>query len=132
MEHWLVTLEEDLSQPNQRTFVLAFLHQNVSTTSVARIVEQLYACRYATYFEQLELANDPTNSPYRAGWNEKFVTCGHNPLLQARKVKNLALEKEVTANGLVETITWIETSVDGEPVQRSITHRGGRPKSQIS
>ena len=128
MGYWLVTLTHDFMHAEEREEVLTILKHRLSPTTVARIVEHLYASRYATYFEQFKLAKNRKNNPFRARFDRDLVTCGDNPLLKAREVKNLAIENEVTANGLVETVTWLEPMADGEPVKRSIKHKGAPQK----
>jgi hypothetical protein len=82
-------------------------------------IEQLYIDRFYSLHEKISYARHRADNPYPAEYNRVNgvqwagrITCGHNPFLLARPVKNLALHQE--ANG-EEVLTWDEI-----PVPRSL------------
>lgn len=93
---------------------VAILNYRKNARTVAEAVELLYATKYYNAEEKLRYAKSPKDNPYRA-LRSPFgrITCGHNPLLFARLVTDLKVEKD----GLV---TWTEPPSERELRQELI------------
>jgi hypothetical protein len=74
---------------------LAVLDYRLSHSSVRDIVELLWAVDRYTPEEQLRYVKSPKDNPYPASVSLfQRITCGHNPFLFARLVRDLRLEGE--------------------------------------
>lgn len=108
MEGWLITWE-DMDKPKR---IVGFLPATMSPIDVARFVEFTYAHAAFTLGEQASYLADRTRNPYPAHIAETApddhrIDCGHQPLLSARLVRQVAV-KEEQVDGLVETVMWEE------------------------
>lgn len=74
---------------------VAVLDYRLSSSSVRNIVEMLFAVLRYTPEEQLRYVRSPKDNPYPATVSQfQRITCGHNPLLFARLVRDLHMEGE--------------------------------------
>jgi quinol-cytochrome oxidoreductase complex cytochrome b subunit len=80
--------------PEERSLFL-LLGYLLSSSSVRNIVEMLFAAFRYTPEEQLRYVRSPKDNPYPATVSQfQRITCGHNPLLFARLVRDLHMEGE--------------------------------------
>lgn len=112
---WLVTWEGTSPPKRQRDRIVSVLGYRTSSRRVLEYIEQLYIDRFYSLHEKITYARHRADNPYPAEYTRVNgvqwavrITCGHNPFLLARPVKNLALHQE--ANG-EEVLTWDEIPV---------------------
>jgi hypothetical protein len=108
MKAWLITWEGTGKHADVLDRVAGILAPQWGAKRVADFVEFLYV---RTCYNVEEIAYKYAKSgcfrPYTAEIGDwEIVSCGHNPHLVARKVKDL--EVEVDADTELETITWTE------------------------
>jgi hypothetical protein len=128
MHAWLVTWES----PNDDPQVATILPAEMSKFDVARILEALHAQRFYTLSEQRSYAENAGANPYPAVTDNTApgyvrITCGHNPFLEARMVRELTVTEVAGSDRLVERVSWEEQMHSGEWEADSITqrYRGG-------
>lgn len=110
---WLITWDWGNDSAAVVDRIAAVLHPNKASRTVEGYVEFLYAVRTSTVSELIAYAKRPSNNPYRAKAESingvthgNRITCGANPWLYARKVKNLRVERDAETG--IETIRWLE------------------------
>ena len=121
---WLVTWETrgDGVDPPPRG-VAAILLPHISSQTVQRLMERIYAYECYDEAELLECARDPGHNPYRAvsevvdGYRF-LVTCGDNPYLRARYVSDLNLQSDEDG---VRRLAWVEQPEASNPFAMSRT-----------
>jgi hypothetical protein len=99
---------------------------------VTKILEAVHALTFYTLGEQRSWAENAAANPYAAMSEEAApeylrITCGHNPILEARLVRNLTVIKLADADGLVERASWEEQMVSGGWERESISQRFRSP-----
>ena len=112
---WLVTWEGTSSPKPQNERIVSILNYRRSSDQVLKYVEQLYVDRLGSLQEKVTIARHRTNNPHHAEyvrvngvqWQGE-ITCGHNPHLSARPVKNLVLHEGADGE---EVLTWDEIPV---------------------
>ena len=112
---WLITWEGTNPPNDQRKRVASILSGRTSSERVREYVEQLHVDLLYSLREKLSYARNRKANPYPAEfvridgvqWGGR-ITCGHNPHLAARKVKNLRIVK--TAQG-GEILQWEEVPI---------------------
>jgi len=112
---WLVTWEGTSPPKRQSERIVSIFGCRVSSGRILEHVEQLYVDRLYSLHEKIAYARRRSDNPYPAKyvsvngaqWTGR-ITCGHNPFLLARPVKNLNLYEG--ANG-EEVLTWDEIPV---------------------
>ena len=118
---WLVTWEYagDWEWARKQGFVdrkvAAILNYRRSSSTVKLIVEIIYRSRCAL-FEQLRFAKHNDKNPYQVTWGtlggvpyDGRMTCGHNPYLHARRVRDL--ESFILEDGS-EHLRWNEEKIE--------------------
>lgn len=81
------------------------LNYRRSSTSVAHFVEQLHISKSYSLAEKLHYSVKPKDNPYPAIIsNERLatITCGHNPWVEAKMVRNISLGRDVAGHELLE------------------------------
>ena len=108
MKGWLVTWEWTGSRPSNEEPIAAVLPPNMTAARVAQFVERLYALHTSTVRELAGYAKQPQSNPYKGDVSDgsSRVTCGHNPYLFARKVRDLTVSQDTKS--LTETVSWID------------------------
>lgn len=109
---WLVTWDWAGDHARVEDEVVAVLNYREAPEKVRRFVEQLYASLTYSAREKLLVAKTRKSNPYPAmfgsiggiSWQGQ-ITCGHNPWLFARMVRNLRVE--IDDNG-DEKLIWDE------------------------
>lgn len=109
---WLITWEGTNPPKAQRKRVVSVLSGRTSSEKVREHVEQLHVDLLYSLHEKVTYARDRKANPYPAEfvridgvqWSGR-MTCGHNPHLVARKVKNLRIVQN--AQG-AEKLEWQE------------------------
>lgn len=112
---WLVTWEGTSPPKRQSERIVSILNYRASCDRVLNQVEQLYVDHVYSLHEKMAYARRKSDNPYPAEygrvkgvqWGGR-ITCGHNPFLLARPVKNLALQTGVNGK---EILTWQEIPV---------------------
>jgi hypothetical protein len=108
---WLV-FWNSMPAPDQVTDspIVAILDARKSIERIADFVEQTYMASCYSLGEKIHYASRRKDNPYRANVNfnkeqQKFIgiTCGHNPWLEARMVRNLRLAIDPESRQL---LTW--------------------------
>lgn len=106
---WLITRRSDVN--SEGTEVVAILDSRRSVDRVREFLEQFHIATEYGLSEKLLYAARPKENPYPAKANvdrESMrvvnVSCGHNPWLDARLVRNL----EVMRSGEQTVLTWLE------------------------
>jgi hypothetical protein len=102
---WLITwesLSEHLQKDNK---IASILNYRRSWQQVQRHVEWLYVNSEYSLSERLAYAKSVKNNPYPSMHERGHITCGHDPFLLARKVRNLHVEND--SNGQ-EHLKWEE------------------------
>jgi hypothetical protein len=102
--------------------VVNFLSPDKTPREVADLVQMLYAQFKSTVSELADYAADPAGVPYKSETDQTAagyyrVTCGHNPWLEARLIKELSVEPADDTH--LETITWKEQTASGEWIQET-------------
>ena len=109
---WLITWEWIAEHAKKDSKIVSILNYRLSGLRVREYVERRYVDSEYNLREQLSYAKSPKNNPYPAefgkingvSWQDQII-CGHNPYLEARKVKNIRVE--VDSNG-EEHLEWEE------------------------
>src|SRR4051812_11320043 len=118
MNAWLITWASPDTKKKER--IAAILPAALSKDDIVKIVEAMHNEAFSTLGEQRGYAADPSTNPYPAEvsepWLEYYrITCGHNPWLDARSVRELTVTAEHTTSGdLVERVTWKEQTASGD------------------
>lgn len=97
--------EEDLGRE-----VLTIMDSRKSPERIEYFLEQTYIATQYGLREKMLYATRPKDNPYRATINQDHVrgrlisiTCGHNPWLEARSVRDLRLERAPDGH---ELLSW--------------------------
>lgn len=72
--------------------MIAILSGRLSQSSIETLVEQIWASKQLAWFEQMAVAKNKKNLPYKAEPRQMFegqVTCGANPWVEANRVFDL-------------------------------------------
>ena len=109
---WLITWDQAGGHPRQKDKIVSILSGRLSAKTVFDYVERLYVSSEYSLSDRLAYAKNRKNNPYPAQfvsingvlW-EGQITCGHNPFLFARLVKNIRVE--VDSDG-EEQLHWDE------------------------
>lgn len=109
---WLVTWEHLGDHATPQEPVAAVLSPRLSAHRVLEIVELLYANASYDPSKRIAIAKNRKENPHPARFGvlhgvpwEGEITCGHNPWLEARLVRNLRAEKNATGQ---ERFVWDE------------------------
>lgn len=112
---WLVTWEGTSPPKRQRDRIVSILGYRTSSGRVLEHVEQLYVDLVYSLHEKITYARHRADNPYPAEYTRANgvqwkggITCGYNPFLLARGVKNLMLSQDADGE---ELLTWDEISV---------------------
>ena len=112
---WLITWEGTSPPRRQADRIVSILGYRVSSARVQEYVEQLYVDHLYSLHEKLSYARHRTDNPYPAEYHQMNgvrwggrITCGHNPHLLARPVKNLTL---IDCGRGKDVLTWDEISI---------------------
>lgn len=112
---WLITWEGTNPPKAQRKRIVSVLSGRTSSERVREYVEQLHIDLLYSLHEKFTYARNRKANPYPAEfvridgvqWGGR-ITCGHNPHLVARKVKNLRIVRGVQG---VERLEWEEVPI---------------------
>jgi hypothetical protein len=117
---WLVTWEHAAGHVKPQEKVAAVLSPRLSGQKVLEVVELLYANAEYDPSDRIAIAKSRKNNPYKAefGWLEGMrweghIVCGHNPMLEARRVRNLRAVPNATGQ---ERFDWDERPLPVIPV----------------
>jgi len=109
---WLVTWEGTSPPKRQSERIVSILNFRASSQRVLLQLEQLYIDRLYSLPEKMAYARHRADNPYPAEYGQVNgiqwggrITCGHNPFLLARPVKNLVLHEDHNGE---EVLTWDE------------------------
>jgi hypothetical protein len=102
VEGWIITWERVGHHPEwpderPRTRLLS---AEVDETRIAWLLRLLYTWESMTDEEQLLYLDKPEEAPYQPVLEKGLVVCGHNPFLEARRVRNLRVEATPDGNVL--------------------------------
>ena len=119
---WLVTWEGSAVPKQQRKRIVSILDFRYSDARILAHVEQLYADHFYSLHEKINFARKKAETLYRAEcpsisgfpWGEQ-ITCGEDPYLFARRVRNLVLH---TSSGTADALAWNEI-----PAPKSLPRR---------
>lgn len=112
MDAWLITWEgvdsamerEDIDDNHN---IAAIINPKFDILDIKNVVELIYGCGHFTNFEKFTIFVDEDKRPYKADLHENRITCGHNPHLYARIVKNLhVIDSEENSEG--KLVKWDE------------------------
>lgn len=117
-EGWVVFWDWANEAAALRDHFVFVLPATTSVEEVMRFVEAIAAIHSYTADEILTMASSDWN-PYRAelSANDR-ITCGHNPWLEAKRVRNIRVETDEKTR--LETILWIEKRADGKEYDNGI------------
>ncbi len=106
---WLVTWVwmNDSSAVTDK--VVAILKPRLTPEKVSYIVELMYSITTSNLDEMAAYARHPEENPYCSKYESGYISCGHHPWLEARKVSDLFIETD--ENTLIETIKWNELPI---------------------
>ena len=112
---WLVTWEGTSLPKRQIERIVSIFGYRVSSSRILEYVEQIYIDHFYSLHEKMTYARHRTDNPYSAEYAkingiqwEGRITCGHNPFLLARPVKNLVLHEGADGK---EVLTWDEIPI---------------------
>lgn len=112
---WLVTWEGTSPPRKQSDRIISILSYRASSARVLEYVEQLYVAKLYSLHEKMAYARRKSDNPFPAEYGringvqwEGRITCGHDPFLLARPVKNLVL---VNGPSGKEILTWDEIPI---------------------
>ncbi len=95
---WVITWEWANDSASKEKKVAAILNYRRSPEQVKMIVEALYNSSEYALSDQFSIAKDRKSNPYPATYGDKngipfqaYMSCGHNPFLLARLVKDIKL-----------------------------------------
>lgn len=102
---WLIYQTE--ASHHSPSEVLCIIDSRRGVDRVSQLVEQMYMAQNYSLVEKMHFSSRPRDNPYpaKASFTERhaIITCGHNPWLEARVVRNLKLNR--SPNG-VELLEW--------------------------
>jgi len=111
MSAWLITWEETGPAKPAREKIAAILNPRWSSERVRQIVELLHHAKQYSLSELAGYANNYAFNPYPAEYERVegvrhtgYISCGHNPHLYARLVKDLKIQGSYGD----EVVTWTE------------------------
>ena len=119
MRAWMIQWRHsDIDDPAKNQPV-TFVNPRFGAGAVARIVEALYSLKL-TLRDRASAAKQGGHVPWSVRTENNQVTCGHNPWLWARKVKDI--EFEVDPDTEQGVLRWTEIPLfvrgpDGLPVE---------------
>ncbi len=130
MRAWMIQWRDsDVKNPAKNQPV-TFLSPRLGPGTVRRIVEALYGTRWYTLKERASAARQGGHVPYPAEISNGTVTCGHNPFLYARKVKDI--EFTVDPDTQEEILRWVEWPLyKPGPNLLPVQARGDLPQSIV-
>jgi len=112
---WLVTWESPRTPPDSEAQIVAILDYRCSEKKVKLYIEQCYIDRCYSLEEKMACAKSRKNNPYPAEFNKinglvfaGQITCGANPWLFGRLVKNLSLRVDEDGG---QKLLWEETEI---------------------
>lgn len=117
MNAWLVKWVSSSSSKMKQHPIAAVFDGQLPVARVAELVELLYAQDAYTIAERMAFVRHPDDNPYPAEINQldrgarSFISCGHNPWLEAHLVEDLRVEADDEAD--TEIITWNQMNADG-------------------
>jgi len=106
---WIVTWQGTQEPAFPESKPVAVFNKRIGSNRIKEYVELIYSLACYSPEEKLRFALDPDSNPYPAkiSMNEKdrqiYITCGHNPYLDARIVDNPKIEKNEKGQA---KITW--------------------------
>ena len=120
MRAWMIQWKHSDSSNPTKNQPVTFVSNRLGVKTVARIVEALYSSEY-TLQERASAAKQGGHVPYPAVTDNDKVTCGHNPFLCARRVKDI--EFTVDPDTHREVLRWVEwplynISPEGQRVEK--------------
>ncbi len=108
---WLVTWEKFGSHVKKPRHIAAILNSRISHQKVKELVELLYVNEVFSLTEKIGYSKNKSFNPYPAEYGSTkgikwtgIITCGHNPFLEAKLVRDLVVIKK----GNKEHISWTE------------------------
>jgi hypothetical protein len=108
---WLITWEKFGGHVKKPRNIVAILNPRLGHQRVRELLELLYVNHVFTLSEKIGYAKNKIFNPYPAEYGSTNgikwigrITCGHNPFLEAKLVKNLIVSRK----GNKEHITWVE------------------------
>ena len=112
---WLITWEGTSPPKRQSERIVSILGYRVSSSRILEYVEQIYVDHLYSLHEKMSYARHRTDNPYPAEYHRingvqwgGRITCGHNPHLLARMVKNLTLSEGTRGE---DVLSWEEIPV---------------------
>ena len=109
---WVVTLEGTTINNKKSKNIIAIFSSRTSFSKIKSFMEKYYMSRNYSNFEKMLYANNRKKNPYPAttenidSLRQTIITCGHNPFLKARAVRNLTVSNEDDK----EIVSWEEIS----------------------
>jgi hypothetical protein len=107
---WLVFWNQVLAEEETTPPIVAIFDSRKTPERIADFLEQTYISTQYSLREKIHYATRPKKNPYRAQINYDrergrlvSITCGHNPWLEARYVKQMRLTKNPEGR---ELLTW--------------------------
>ena len=112
---WLITWEGTSPPKSQRERIVSILGYRVSSDRVLECVEQIYVDRLYSLHEKMSYARHRADNAFPAeyhrvggiSWGGR-ITCGHDPQLLARPVKNLTLSEGSRGE---DVLSWDEIPI---------------------
>lgn len=105
---WLITWEWFGSHAKKSKKIVSILNYRRSSRQIKHFVERLYVDSEYSLTERLSYAKSSKNNPYPAAMSQRgHITCGHNPFLLGRLVKNLKVR--IDSKGR-EHLQWEEVT----------------------
>jgi hypothetical protein len=108
---WVVTWEKFGRHVKKPCEIAAILNPRIGHQRVKELVELLYVNQVFTLSEKIGYSMNKRFNPYPAEYGSTkgirwtgIITCGHNPFLEAKLVKNLIVSKK----GNREHISWTD------------------------
>ncbi len=107
---WLITWDQAGGHLRQKDKIVSILSGRLSAKTVFDYVERLYVNSEYSLSDRLAYAKNRKDNPYPAQfvsingvpW-EGQITCGHNPFLFARLVRNTRVEVDLNGD---EQLCW--------------------------
>lgn len=107
---WLVFWNRALAEDEANPPIVAIFDSRKTPERIADFVEQTYISTHYSLREKIHYATRPKKNPYRAqiNYNKEqgrlvSITCGHNPWLEARIVRQMRLTMDADGRQL---LTW--------------------------
>jgi len=107
---WIVTWDwmGDHAKVDEEKCFVTVLNYRWSNERVRDLLEQLYIALNYSPWDKTAVAKTKKNNPYPAKViSSREIHCGHNPLLRARRVRNLKVVLDVDGK---QKLDWIELS----------------------